>query len=142
MPPHIHWDIPDPGPDLNHNSRYKTLVCARDKIKEKIYTLFNSDLLHALFIARRNLELVLDNLMDGVMAHTSNRRIFFFNKAAEKITGYDRADILGKDCHDVFPGRFCGGFCDFCQGIPEKKEKMTLKKINFIKKNGTHCNLK
>ncbi|MCP4673522.1 MAG: sigma-54-dependent Fis family transcriptional regulator, partial [Desulfobacula sp.] len=47
-----------------------------------------------------------------------------------------------KDCHDVFPGRFCGGFCDFCQGIPEKKEKMTLKKINFIKKNGTHCNLK
>ncbi len=142
MPPHIHWDIPDPVPDENHDSKYRALVCARDKIKKKINTLFNSNLLHALFIARRNLEVVLDNLMDGVMAHTINRRIFFFNKAAEKITGYDRAEILGKDCHDVFPGRFCGGFCDFCQGFPGKKDKPTIKKNDFIKKNGSRRRLK
>jgi len=142
MPPHIHWDIKDPAPDENQDSRLKQLVCARDKIKKKVYTLFNSDLLHALFIARRNLELILDNLMDGVMAHTINRRIFFFNKAAENITGYDRSEILGKDCHDVFPGRFCGGFCDFCQGLPETKDKITIKKIDFIKKNGNRLSLK
>ena len=90
MPPHIHWDVPDPLPDINHDTKYRQLVSARDQIKEKVFLLFDSDLLHALFIARRNLELILDNLMDGVMAHTINRRIFFFNKAAEKITGYDR----------------------------------------------------
>ena len=135
MPPHIHWDVPDPLPDENKNLIYRQLVSARDKIKDKILTLFNSELLHALFVARRNLELVLDNLMDGVMAHTTNRRIFFFNKAAEKITGYNRDEIIGKDCHDVFPGRFCGGFCDFCQGVvPEVKDKIKLKDVNFIKK--------
>ncbi|MEN8211519.1 MAG: sigma 54-interacting transcriptional regulator [Thermodesulfobacteriota bacterium] len=142
MPPHIHWDLPDPQPSENQDIRYKQLISARDKIKDKIFTLFDSDLLHALFIARRNLELVLDNLMDGVMAHTTNRRIFFFNKAAETITGYDRAEILGKDCHDVFPGRFCGGFCDFCNGVPEKKVKIKLKKVDFTKKDGTQLNLK
>ena len=142
MPPHIHWDLPDPQPGENQDIRYKQLISARDKIKDKIFTLFDSDLLHALFIARRNLELVLDNLMDGVMAHTTNRRIFFFNKAAETITGYDRSEILGKDCHDVFPGRFCGGFCDFCNGIPEEKTKFKLKKVDFTKKDGTQLNLK
>ncbi len=142
MPPHIHWDLPDPGPNENNDLIYKQLVLARDKIKDKIFTLFSSDLLHALFVARRNLELVLDNLIDGVMAHTTNRRIFFFNKAAENITGYNRNEILGKDCHDVFPGRFCGGFCDFCQGIPEDKEKIRLKNVNFIKKKGTKLKLK
>ena len=142
MPPHIHWDIPDPKPSENQDTRYKQLISARDKIKDKIFTLFDSDLLHALFIARRNLELVLDNLMDGVMAHTTNRRIFFFNKAAETITGYDRSEILGKDCHDVFPGRFCGGFCDFCNGIPEEKTKFKFKKVDFTKKDGTQLNLK
>ena len=143
MPPHIHWDVPDPLPDENKNLIYRQLVSARDKIKDKILTLFNSELLHALFVARRNLELVLDNLMDGVMAHTTNRRIFFFNKAAEKITGYNRNEIIGKDCHDVFPGRFCGGFCDFCQGVvPESKDKIKLKDVNFIKKNGTKLKLK
>lgn len=142
MPPHIHWDLPDPKPGENQDTRYKQLISARDKIKDKIFTLFDSDLLHALFIARRNLELVLDNLMDGVMAHTTNRRIFFFNKAAETITGYDRSEILGKDCHDVFPGRFCGGFCDFCNGIPEEKTKFKLKKVDFTKKDGTQLNLK
>ncbi len=142
MPPHIHWDIPDPKPSENQDTRYKQLISARDKIKDKIFTLFDSDLLHALFIARRNLELVLDNLMDGVMAHTTNRRIFFFNKAAETITGYDRSEILGKDCHDVFPGRFCGGFCDFCNGIPEEKTKTKFKKVDFTKKDGTQLNLK
>ncbi len=142
MPPHIHWDIPDPLPDINHDTKQRLLISARDQIKENIFILFDSELLHALFIARRNLELILDNLMDGVMAHTVNRRIFFFNKAAEKITGYDRNEILGKDCHDVFPGRFCGGFCDFCSGIPEEKGKMKLKEVDFISKNGTHLNLK
>ncbi|MDA3915608.1 MAG: sigma 54-interacting transcriptional regulator [Deltaproteobacteria bacterium] len=141
MPPHIHWDIPDPQPSENKDIRYKQLISARDKIKDKVFTLFDSDLLHALFIARRNLELVLDNLMDGVMAHTTNRRIFFFNKAAEKITGYNRAEILGKDCHDVFPGRFCGGFCDFCNGIPEETKKIKFKKVDFTNKNGNPLNL-
>ncbi|MCP4624011.1 MAG: PAS domain-containing protein, partial [bacterium] len=73
-------------------------------LETRIKTLFDAGLLHALFVTRGNLELLLDNMIDGVMAHTTNRRIFFFNKAAEEITGFKREDIIGKDCHEVFPG--------------------------------------
>ncbi|MFH1981653.1 MAG: sigma 54-interacting transcriptional regulator [Pseudomonadota bacterium] len=62
----------------------------------------------------RNLERILDNLKEGIIAHDLNRRIFFFNKEAETITGYDRSDILGKDCHDAFGLPFCGQRCSFC----------------------------
>ena len=62
----------------------------------------------------RNLERILDNLKEGVIAHDLNRRIFFFNKEAENITGYLREEVLGQDCHDVFDEPFCGEHCSFC----------------------------
>lgn len=128
MPPHLHWDVPDPRSGMPESEMLSALHEARDDLKEKVETLFKSDLLHALFVTRRNLELILDNLLDGVMAHTTNRRIFFFNQAAEKITGFKREDILGKDCHDVFSGRFCGGDCQFCEGVKELVNKSITKK--------------
>lgn len=70
---------------------------------------------------RKNLELVLDNLRDGIIAHDTRRKIIFFNRAAEKITGYLKKDVVGKDCHDIFEAPFCGERCSFCDEnhIPE-----------------------
>ena len=134
VPPHLHWDVPDPKPGIPESEILAELRKARDSLKEKIKTLFDAELLQALFVTRHNLELILDNLMDGVMAHTTDRRIFFFNKAAEKITGHRRENILGKDCHDVFPGKFCGGDCQFCEGPKKVAEKaVTNKEIAFTR---------
>ncbi len=69
---------------------------------------------------QKNLERVLDNLKDGIIAHDLNRRIFYINRAAEKITGYSRKEVLGKDCHKAFGEPFCGGRCSFL------KDKSTL----------------
>jgi PAS domain S-box-containing protein len=66
-----------------------------------------------------NLETVLDNLKEGIIAHDMNRRIFFFNKEAERITGYNRQEILGRDCHEAFSSPFCGEHCPFCVDEPE-----------------------
>jgi len=68
-----------------------------------------------------NLELILDNLKEGVIAHDLNRRIFFFNREAEKITGYDRSQVLGKDCHEAFGAPLCGEDCAFCEDSPQLK---------------------
>jgi PAS domain S-box-containing protein len=137
MPPHLHWDVPDPKPGSPEAVLLRELRKARDELKEKVETLFDSELLHALFVTRGNLELILDNLLDGVMAHTTNRRIFFFNQAAEKITGYRREAILGKDCHDVFSGRFCGGDCQFCEGPNKHDDRTVIKKeIVFTRPDG------
>jgi PAS domain S-box-containing protein len=69
--------------------------------------------LENLMCHRDNLEHVLDSLKEGIIAHDMNRRIFFFNQEAERISGYSRADVLGKDCHEAFGHPFCGGHCKF-----------------------------
>jgi PAS domain S-box-containing protein len=74
--------------------------------------------LENLIAQQKNLQNVLDNMMEGIIAHDLNRRILFFNRAAEKITGYSRDDVLGRDCHLVFGSPFCGSRCSFCSQPP------------------------
>jgi diguanylate cyclase (GGDEF)-like protein/PAS domain S-box-containing protein len=45
-------------------------------------------------------ETLLDNLYDGVYFVDPERQITFWNKGAERITGYARAEVLGKRCAD------------------------------------------
>lgn len=47
----------------------------------------------------KNLIRILDNLKEGIIAHDLDRRIFFFNHEAERITGYNREEVLYRDCH-------------------------------------------
>lgn len=68
--------------------------------------------------SRENLVRILDNLKEGIIAHDLQRRIFFFNAEAERITGYHREEVLGRDCHEVFEAPFCGQRCSFCSGGP------------------------
>jgi PAS domain S-box-containing protein len=71
-----------------------------------------------LFANRKNLERILDNIKDGIIAHDLNRRIFYFNKKAEEITGFRREHVIGKDCHEALGGPFCGNRCSFCGNQP------------------------
>jgi diguanylate cyclase (GGDEF)-like protein/PAS domain S-box-containing protein len=43
---------------------------------------------------------LLDNLADGVYFTDGERRITFWNKGAERITGFSRQEIIGKRCLD------------------------------------------
>ena len=72
---------------------------------------------------QKNLERILDSLHDGIIAHDLNRRIFFFNREAEKITGYSRKETVGKDCHKVFGKPFCGGRCSFLNDNPALNDR-------------------
>ena len=75
-----------------------------------------------------NLENILDNLKEGIIAHDMQRRIFFFNTEAELITGYRRQEVLGRDCHEAFGSPFCGERCAFCHDnpAPAAKSEYTL----------------
>lgn len=42
---------------------------------------------------------ILDNLYDGMYFVDRNRKITYWNKAAEKITGFKRSEVLGRHCH-------------------------------------------
>ncbi len=143
MIPYIHWEIPSLDFAQSKEKAQQTELKARKIILGNLETLYKSELLKALFDIKHNLKAILDNLLDGVMAHTRGRIIFFFNKAAETITGYKREQVLGKDCHNVFPGRFCGGDCEYCE-TPTLENKTTVKErsVDFFKKDGRKRNLK
>jgi PAS domain S-box-containing protein len=73
-----------------------------------------------LFSRYQNLELVLDSLPDAVIVHDVDRRITFVNRAAERLVGLSRAEIIGRDCWTVLKGGFCGSRCAFCdQCVPD-----------------------
>ena len=85
--------------------------------------------------SEKNLKRILENLRDGVIAHDMQRRIFYFNRKAEKITGSSREEVLARDCHDAFGEPFCGAKCNFCNQIPTLKDK-TEYTINITTKGG------
>ena len=43
---------------------------------------------------------ILDNLYDGIYFVDRNRKITYWNKAAERITGFRRSEALGRHCYD------------------------------------------
>ncbi len=138
MPPHIHWDISPVSQESPKEMTLQKYRIVRDELFGKLNRLFDSGVLHALSVTRRNLELILNNMLDGVMAHTTNRRIFFFNQAAESITGYHREQVLGRDCHEVFPGRFCGGNCSFCSPDERNSGGVRHNDVGFVRPDGEH----
>lgn len=54
---------------------------------------------------------ILDSIAEGVFAVDKNFRLIFFNKAAEKITGRKKEEVLGKLCKQVFKSEFCFTDC-------------------------------
>jgi sigma-54 dependent transcriptional regulator, acetoin dehydrogenase operon transcriptional activator AcoR len=93
------------------------------------------NLTHSL-LDRNNLNLVLDNLKQGVIAHTPDRIITVFNKEAENITGYKKENVLGKDCHDVFNAPFCGARCSFCNDPPDLSGDTKKYPVTFVTRTG------
>jgi PAS domain S-box-containing protein len=91
--------------------------------------------LESLMCHRDNLEHVLDSLKEGILAHDLERRIFFINREAERITGYERKDVLGRDCHEVFGAPLCGGHCAFCD-IPADPPERADYSLNISTKSG------
>ncbi|MDF1577821.1 MAG: sigma 54-interacting transcriptional regulator [Desulfobulbales bacterium] len=111
LPPVLVWQCGDEFAGTEYSAMLKA-------VRARVAALLDQGLA-TLLESRRNTEQVLDNLQEGIIAHDLKRRIFFFNKAAERITGYRRQEVLGRDCHLVFPGNFCGGKCSFCSdGCP------------------------
>lgn len=50
--------------------------------------------------AMQSAELVLNSLADGAYITDTDRRIVFWNKAAERITGWSADDVVGRCCRD------------------------------------------
>ncbi len=76
-------------------------------------------------------DLILSSVADGVFTVDANWNITSFNRAAEKLTGWTREEVLGKPCSTIFQSNICGNGCLLRQAI--KNGKTTINRPIFIK---------
>ncbi len=61
-----------------------------------------ADLIDRIHYEERSSKIILDNLDVGIFTVNRGGYITFFNNEAEKISGYDRRQVLGKPCSHFF----------------------------------------
>ena len=60
-------------------------------------------------------QIILDSIADGVFTVDLDWRITSFNRAAERITGIDKNEAIGRHCWDVFRASICEANCSLRQ---------------------------
>ena len=59
---------------------------------------------------------IIDHLYDGVYFVDRERKITYWNKGAERITGYDTSQVVGRSCKDNLLNHITAGGEELCQG--------------------------
>ncbi|MBU1052304.1 MAG: sigma 54-interacting transcriptional regulator [Proteobacteria bacterium] len=80
-------------------------------------------------------QIILDSIADGVFTVDSDWRITSFNRAAEKITGIEKAEALGRHCWDVFRASICEKACALRQTM-ETGRQVIDKSIFIVNSEG------
>ncbi len=55
--------------------------------------------------------IILDSVAEGVFTVDLDFIVTYFNRAAERITGFTSEEAVGQSCHNVFRGSVCQGGC-------------------------------
>lgn len=84
---------------------------------------------------------ILDSIGEGLFTVDKNFKINFFNRAAEKITGHSKEEVLGKFCKHVFQSELCFSKCPIGIVLESHKNIYDFEsKINH--KNGSRTPIK
>ncbi len=94
--------------------------------------------LEAVEAQRRQIQLIIDNVADGVFSTDLEGRITAFNPAAEQITGFRAEDVVGRWCHEAFvpDGQsvcaLCSGACPVEVVLSSKALSETVQQTEWI----------
>ncbi len=64
---------------------------------------------------------ILDSIGEGVFTVDKDFRINYFNRAAEKITGFRKEEVIGKFCKHVFKSKLCYSDCPIALVLKSSK---------------------
>lgn len=81
------------------------------------------------------LDTILNCVADGVFTVDRDKRITFFNRAAERITGFSREEALGELCGDIFRTPFCDGSCTLDQ-VGRTKQNVMNRPVRIMDRDG------
>jgi len=73
-------------------------------------------------LKKEYLATILDSIADGVFTVDRNWRITSFNRAAERITGFEREEAIGQYCYEIFRSDHCLERCPLRETMETGKE--------------------
>jgi PAS domain S-box-containing protein len=84
-----------------------------------------ADLVNRIHYGERSLKLILDNLDVGIFTVNRGGYVTFFNREAEKISGFDRRQVLGKPCTAIFEGPAAQDECLLKESIADGASRVS-----------------
>lgn len=78
---------------------------------------------------------LVEELPEGVFTITTHWRISSFNRAAEKITGYSREEVIGKYCWEIFQSNKCKLSCPLRRALDSGQSSMD-QEVRIVSKEG------
>ncbi|MEE4314390.1 MAG: sigma 54-interacting transcriptional regulator, partial [Desulfofustis sp.] len=94
-----------------------------------------ADLVNRIHYEERSLKLILDNLDVGVFTVNRGGYITFFNHDAEKVSGFDRRQVIGKHCSAIFEGSAAHDLCLLKESIANGTARVS-RRGRITTKNG------
>jgi len=94
-----------------------------------------ADLIDRIHYEERSLKIILDNLDVGIFTVNRGGHITFFNHKAERISGYDRRQVLGKPCSTLFSEDDTSDLCFLNESI-EKGIKKSIHQGEILSREG------
>jgi len=86
-------------------------------------------------------EEILDSLGEGVFTVDKNFKITFINKAAERVTGYSRSEVVGKFCKNIFRSELCSLDCPIARVLQSNKN-LYDHESKIVRKDGVKTPIK
>jgi len=89
--------------------------------------------------AEERFKVILDTATDAILSIDSNHKIILFNNAAEKIFGYKKDEIIGKDLNILIPSYYGDHSVYVKRFLKSRRPKIIGKTVTFNakKKDGT-----
>ncbi len=82
-----------------------------------------------------HLTAMLNCIAEGVFTVDANKCITFFNRAAERITGFAAEEALGRPCQDIFRANVCGARC-ILEEVRKSRESVTGRRVAMVDRGG------
>ncbi|MCR5113122.1 MAG: PAS domain S-box protein [Acholeplasmatales bacterium] len=84
----------------------------------------------------------MEDSSDGIYVVDTERKILYWNKSAERITGYTKEEMIGVHCfneklshHDMNGNSLCRGLCPLVKTIFD--EQVRVHEVTFLHKDGS-----
>ncbi len=80
---------------------------------------------------------LINTLNEAVFVYDENMKIRHFNAAAEKITGFRKEEVIGKECVTLFDKSLCLNNCALCQTVKNHTGKNRVQfESPFMRRDG------